>query len=349
MTRDRLVTPDPHPDDHEQETLPVLRPKTLDECIGQSDLLQRLRIAIRAARQREEPLDHVLFYGPPGLGKTTMAHVIAREMDVEIITTAGPTLERPGDLMGLLTNLQRGDVLFVDEIHRLPRNVEEFLYSAMEDFYVNFALDKGAYVKPLKFQLQPFTLVGATTRPGALTAPLRERFGIRLHFDFYTVEDLRQIAQRTAGILGVPLDADGAMELARRSRGTPRIVNRLLRRVRDYAESERDGHITREVADAALRLEGVDGIGLDRLDRAVLKTIIETYDGGPVGIEALAATLNEEADTLVDMVEPFLLKIGFLARTQSGRCATRRAFEHLGYPVPDRHSGQLGLSLGDSH
>lgn len=342
-TRERLLSG--HQQEEDEQLVLSLRPKRLDECIGQRALIERLRIAITAARQRGEALDHVLFHGPPGLGKTTLAHIIAREMGSEISTTTGPTLERPGDLMGLLTNQQEGDVLFVDEIHRTPRAVEEFLYSAMEDFYVNFSLDKGAYVKPLKFSLPRFTLVGATTRAGALTAPLRERFGIQLHFDFYADEELAQIVTRSAEILGVEVEPDGASEIARRSRGTPRIANRLLNRVRDYAEVRADGRITQGVADDALRLEGVDGQGLDKLDRSFLGTIIGTYDGGPVGIEALGATLNEDSDTLVDMVEPFLLKIGFLARTQSGRRATKRAYEHLGVAFGAHEEKQLGLPM----
>lgn len=342
-TRQRLLSGDEQAEDATLVT--TLRPQSLSECIGQQELIERLRIAITAAKQRGEALDHVLFHGPPGLGKTTLAHIIAHEMESEISTTTGPTLERPGDLMGLLTNQQEGDVLFVDEIHRTPRAVEEFLYSAMEDFYVSFSLDKGAYVKPLKFTLPRFTLVGATTRAGALTAPLRERFGIQLHFDFYSDDELARIVIRSARLLGVEIEPEGAQEIARRSRGTPRIANRLLSRVRDYAEVRADGRVTRQVADEALRLEGVDEQGLDGLDRAFLRTILDTYDGGPVGIEALAATLNEDSDTLQDMVEPFLLKIGFLARTQAGRRATRRAAQHLGVPFGTHQERQLGLPL----
>lgn len=307
-----------------------LRPKTLQEFIGQSSVIDNLRIAITAARNRKEPLEHALFYGPPGLGKTTLAHIIAVEMQATIISSSGPALERRGDLMGILTNLERGDVLFIDEIHRLSRPVEEFMYSAMEDFQVDFVLDKGAFAKTIKIPLKPFTLVGATTRPGMLTAPLRERFGLLQRIDFYPPEETEQVVHRSAALLKVPTDQGGAREIAQRSRGTPRIANRLLRRVRDYAQVEADGRITQAIAVTALNREGIDPIGLDLLDRTYLKTIIDNYDGGPVGIEALAATINEEADTLQDLVEPFLLKIGFLTRTSTGRKATEAARRHLG-------------------
>jgi len=334
--RERIVTPQEQIE--EKEVSWGLRPRSLDECIGQQEIIESLRVEIQAALQRSEPLDHILFHGPPGLGKTTFAHIIAQEMGAEYNATSGPALERPGDLMGFLVNLSQGDMLFIDEIHRIPRPVEEFLYSAMEDFLVNFTLDKGIYTKPLPFKLERFTLIGATTRAGMLTAPLRERFGIRLHFDFYAVDDLTQIVRRSARILNVPIDEEGAWEISRRSRGTPRIANRYLRRAQSFAEVKGDGRVTKQSADDALRLLRVDEIGLDKLDHSLLKTIIEVYNGGPVGIEALAATLNEESDTLIDMVEPFLLKIGFLARTQSGRRATPAAYAHLGYaaPTPDR-------------
>jgi len=307
----------------------ALRPQQLEDYIGQPQIKENLRTAITAARGRGEALDHVLLYGPPGLGKTTLAHIIANEMGAELVTSSGPALERAGDLVGLLTNLKMGAVFFIDEIHRLPRIVEEYLYSAMEDFSVDFMIDKGAFAKSIKLPVQPFTLVGATTRAGKLTAPLRERFGIFYHLDFYPYEELVKIVNRSAAILNVPLEPHGALEIARRSRGTPRIANRLLRRVRDYAEVKADGIITQEIADLALCALGVDHHGLDELDRKLLRTIIDFYQGGPVGVEALAATLNEESDTLVDMVEPYLLKIGYVSRTPSGRKATLLAYQHF--------------------
>lgn len=310
-------------------TSSALRPQRLEDYIGQPQVKENLATAIAAARGRGEALDHVLLYGPPGLGKTTLAHIIANEMEAEIVTSSGPALERAGDLVGLLTNLKPGSVFFIDEIHRLPRIVEEYLYSAMEDYSVDFMIDKGAFAKSIKLPVAPFTLVGATTRAGKLTAPLRERFGIFYHLDFYPVEELVKIVNRSAHILGVPVESEGAEEIARRSRGTPRIANRLLRRVRDYAQVKANGTITRAVADDALCAQGVDHRGLDELDRKLLKTIIDFYQGGPVGIEAMAATLNEEADTLVDMVEPFLLKIGFLGRTPQGRKVTPLAYQHF--------------------
>jgi holliday junction DNA helicase RuvB len=307
-----------------------LRPRTLSECIGQTRVISGLHISIQAARERAEALDHVILHGPPGLGKTTFANVIAAEMGTTIVTTSGPALERGGDLMGILTNLSRGDVLFIDEIHRLPRAVEEFLYPAMEDFCVNFVIEKGVHARTLRYTLKPFTLVGATTRAGLLSSPLRERFGITHHLDFYPVEDLTLVVRRSASILDVTISDDGAAEIARRARGTPRIANRLLRRVRDFAQVRRDGKITLDGAREALEFEGVDPLGLDAQDRDFLRTVIQVYGGGPVGIEALAATLNEEVDSLVEMVEPYLLKIGFLTRTQSGRRVTAQACDHLG-------------------
>lgn len=318
-----------------------LRPTSLGEYIGQADLKAKLEIALQAAKNRQEPIDHVLLYGPPGLGKTTLAHIISHEMEANIVCTSGPAIERSGDLMGILTNLQYGDVLFIDEIHRLSRTVEEFLYSAMEDFKIDFIVDKGAFAKTIKVTLKNFTLVGATTRAGMVSAPLRERFGIVHHLDFYPPEELQQVLARSGKILGVPADEFALAEIARRSRGTPRVANRLLKRVRDYAEVRAGGFVSRDVADRALKLEGIDPSGLDQLDRRFLKTIIEVYKGGPVGIEAMAATLNEETDTLQDMVEPFLLKIGFLSRTPSGRKVTDLAFKHLGYEVGE--SGQTRL------
>lgn len=329
-------------DDDENRHQWNLRPRTLDEYIGQLGVVENLNIAIAAARNRREPLEHVLLHGAPGLGKTTLAHIIATAMGANIISTSGPALEKPKDVMGILSSLEVGDVLFIDEIHRLSRVVEEFLYSAMEDFKVDFVLDKGAYAKTIKVPLKRFTLVGATTRAGMLSAPMRDRFGIFSHMDYYSTDELQKVVLRSARILNVTIEADGAREIARRSRGTPRIANRLLRRVRDYAEVVADGMITCQVADIALKREMVDEMGLDKLDRAFLRTIIEFYDGGPVGIEALSATLNEETDTLVDMVEPYLLKIGYLNRTPSGRKATSAACEHLQLAYKGKSRGKPG-------
>jgi len=311
-----------------------LRPKTLSEYIGQTQVVDSLSIALKAAKKRNEPLDHVLFHGPPGLGKTTLAHIIAAEMGVRIIHTSGPALEKGGDLISILTHLEKGDVLFIDEMHRLPKIVEEFLYPAMEDFAVDVIFDRGMNARSYRSRLEHFTLVGATTRAGLLSAPLRERFGILREMEFYQVEELCRVVKRSASILQVPVDEGGAMEIARRSRGTPRIANRILRRVRDFAQVRAEGLITREVTSEALRLEGIDEQGLMSLDRKFLQTIIHFYKGGPVGLEAIAATLQEESDTLVDMVEPFLLKIGFLNRTSAGRKATERAYQHLGIETP---------------
>jgi holliday junction DNA helicase RuvB len=307
-----------------------LRPRSFDEYVGQERVVENLRISIDAAKGRDEPLEHVLFYGPPGLGKTTLAGLIARELGANFRPTSGPTLEKPKDLVGILTSLEKGDVFFVDEIHRLSRVVEEFLYPAMEDFQIDFVVDRGAYAKTLKLPLQRFTLVGATTRAGMLTAPLRERFGIVHHLDYYNVAELERIVRRSANVLAVPIDGDAAKTIARRSRGTPRVANRLLRRVRDFAEVRADGRITPAIAEEALQREGVDELGLDRLDRAFLRTIVEQYRGGPAGIAAIAATLTEDAETLEDVVEPYLLKEGFVTRTASGRRATAAAYEHLG-------------------
>jgi len=307
-----------------------LRPVCLADYIGQTTLKKRLAIALKAARQRGESLEHLLLYGPPGLGKTTLAHIISREMGGNLITSSGPAIERSGDLMGILTNLQEGDILFIDEIHRLPRPVEEFLYSAMEDFQIDFVVDKGAFARTVKITLKPFTLVGATTRAGLVSAPMRERFGLNYHLDFYPTEDLKEIIKRSSYILGVEIDPLAAEEIASRARGTPRIANRLLKRVRDYAEVVENGVINQEVAEKGLGLEGIDSLGLDELDLLFLKTIIQIYKGGPVGIEALAATLNEEVDTLQDVVEPYLLKCGFVIRTPGGRKITELALAHLG-------------------
>src|SRR5499433_2548168 len=320
-----------------------LRPQRLDEYVGQRAAVESLRVSVEAARQRREPLDHVLLSGPPGLGKTTLATIMANEMGAALVTTAGPSLDRGADLMGILTNLGEKDVLFIDEIHRLPRSVEELLYPAMEDFAVNFVIDKGLHARTLKYALRPFTLVAATTRPGMLSAPLRERFGIFHHLDFYSEAELSRIVNRSAAILESKIGPDGAHEIARRSRGTPRIANRLLRRVRDYAQVKGDGLINEDIARRALDSEGVDARGLDRLDRRFLTAIVDHYGGGPVGLEAIAATINDAAETLSELVEPYLLKIGFVVRTPSGRRVTREAYRHLGKHPPAAPAGQESL------
>ena len=331
-TRPEIITGVSLPMDETPELL-SLRPERLSEYVGQKEAVETLAIAIEAAKLRKEPLDHVLFHGPPGLGKTTLAHIIANEMGSRLNITSGPALEKGGDLVGILTHLEDGDVLFIDEIHRIPKAVEEFLYPAMEDFAVDFVFDKGVHARSHRYRLKRFSLVGATTRVGLLSAPLRDRFGIFRNLDFYSVEDLVVITRRSAHLLDAAIDDGGAGELARRSRGTPRIVNRLLKRVRDYAQVRTDGVITAKTVSEALALEGVDEKGLTRLDRRYLQTIIEFYNGGPVGIEAIAATLQEEADTLVDVVEPYLLKTGLVLRTSSGRRASESAYIHLGLPV----------------
>jgi len=326
----------------EEESFNIsMRPSTLDECIGVGELLEKLRISIAAAKGRGEPMEHVLLHGPPGLGKTTLAYVIAREMGTSLKVTSGPALTRPSDLIGLLTNLEDRDVLFIDEIHRLPASVEEYVYPAMEDYKVDFIVDSGMHSRTINMPLKPFTLIGATTRSALLTPPLRTRFGIVHHLDFWTEEDLLARLTMSARMLKVEA-SDGSLEmLAGRARGTPRIANRLIRRCRDFAQVKADGRLTPEVVDAALRLEGIDHMGLDELDRRFLRTIIDVYKGGPVGIEAVAATLGDETDTLVDVVEPFLLQIGMLARTRRGRLATIKAFEHLNIKYVPRDDASL--------
>ena len=311
-----------------------LRPHTFDDFIGQRQLTENLKIAIAAAKSRGESMEHLILSGPPGLGKTTLAHIIAHEMHTKITTTSGPAIERAGDLIGILTNLEQGDILFIDEIHRLSKVVEEFLYPAMEDYKIDFIIDKGPYAKTINFNLKPFTLIGATTRSGLLTAPLRSRFGMHYHLDFYPWEDLVRIIEASAVSLGVNIDAASSASIAKRARGTPRVANRLLRRVRDVVQIKGKGDCTAELVEEALRMQGIDQMGLDEVDRKVLRVIIDTYDGGPVGIESLAATLNEESDTIVDVVEPYLLKIGMLKRSSRGRMATKAAYEHLGKPLP---------------
>jgi Holliday junction DNA helicase RuvB len=307
-----------------------LRPKRLSEFIGHKEIIDNLKISIQAAKQRKEPLEHVLLSGPPGLGKTSLAHIIAHEMNTKITATSGPAIERAGDLIGILTNLEKGDILFIDEIHRLSKVVEEFLYPAMESFQIDFVIDKGPYAKTIKFNLKSFTLVGATTRTGLLTAPLRGRFGIFYNLDFYKVEDLARIIKRSAKILSMNIDEEAAVEISRRARGTPRIANRLLRRIRDYAQVSKIEKINALIAAKTLDELGIDKAGLDDLDRKVLKLILESYAGGPVGVETLAASLNEEVDTIADTVEPYLLKAGYLKRSSRGRLATKLAFEHFG-------------------
>jgi len=320
-----------------------LRPRYLSDYVGQEKAKSSLAIYIEAARKRSEPLDHVLIYGPPGLGKTTLAGIIANEMGGNIRITSGPAIEKAGDLAALLTNLGEGDILFVDEIHRLNRNVEEILYPAMEDYAIDIIIGKGPSANSIRLDLQGFTLVGATTRAGQLSAPLRDRFGVVLKLELYTPEELCGIVTRSAGILGIEIERDGALEIARRSRGTPRIANRLLRRVRDYAQVCAQGVITGEVADAALTMLDIDYLGLDAVDRNLLMGIIRNYGGGPVGLDTLAATIGEEAITIEDVYEPYLLQIGFLTRTPRGRCATRLAYEHLGLKFSEEGYEQLSL------
>ncbi|HEY7639148.1 MAG TPA: Holliday junction branch migration DNA helicase RuvB [Steroidobacteraceae bacterium] len=325
----------------------AVRPKKLADYVGQSAVKTQMEIFIQAARNRREALDHVLIFGPPGLGKTTLAHIVANELGVSLRQTSGPVIERPGDLAALLTNLQPNDVLFVDEIHRLSPVVEEILYPAMEDFQLDIMIGEGPGARSIKLDLPPFTLVGATTRAGLLTSPLRDRFGIVQRLEFYDQAELQRIVTRSASILGVPTDTGGAARIAQRSRGTPRIANRLLRRVRDYAEVKAGGRITDEVAQAALDLLDVDPLGFDVMDRKLLLTIIEKFDGGPVGVESLAAALGEERGTIEDVIEPYLIQQGFVMRTARGRVATRNAYQHFGLKVPERTSSNLELFRGE--
>ena len=338
-SRKRLLTSQ---DTDEDRVLNLsLRPNRLTEFIGQGTVLENLKVSIQADKRRKEPIEHILFSGPPGLGKTSLAHIIAHEMEGRITATSGPAIARAGDLIGILTNLGEGDILFIDEIHRLSKVVEEFLYPAMESYQIDFVIDKGPYAKTIKFNLKPFTLIGATTRAGLLTGALRERFGIFHHLNFYETDQIVKIIERSSRILKLTIDPEGAVEVARRARGTPRVANRLLRRVRDYAEVKGKGKITHEIAEKALSALGVDAQGLDEVDRRVLQAILDLYDGGPVGLESLSATLNEEPDTLVDIVEPYLLKIGYLKRTPRGREATKLAYQHFQRPFPKEIQPEL--------
>ena len=343
MTSQRIVSGKPHQDDDNLDN--NLRPRTLKDYIGQESIKSNLEISITAAKQRSEALDHLLFYGPPGLGKTTLGNIVATELGVRIKVTSGPAIERPGDMVAILTQLQKDDVLFIDEVHRLNRIVEEVLYPAMEDYFVSWVVDKGLKARSMNLSIKPFTLIGATTRYGMMSAPLRDRFGSIFRLDYYDEASMLTIVTRSARILGIDAEPDGIAELARRARGTPRVANRLLRRVRDYAQVVADNVITGEVAREALSRLEVDKLGLDSTDHDVLRSIIEKYDGGPVGIDTLAASISEEADTIEEVYEPFLLQKGFLDRTKRGRVATRRAYEHLGYEYPKDRPADPQASL----
>lgn len=337
---ERIISPALESEDASIEQ--SLRPRNLGEYIGQRRVIDNLQVALLAAHARGEPLDHVLLYGPPGLGKTTLAYVIAAEMGVNVKITSGPVIERPGDLAAILTNLRQGDILFVDEVHRLSRTVEEVLYPAMEDFCLDIMIGKGPAARSIRLNLPHFTLIGATTRIALLTSPLRDRFGSMYRLDFYDVEAMEAIVLRSATILGIPIDGQGTYEIASRARGTPRVANRLLKRVRDYAQVRGDGVIDRATARAALAMLDVDDLGLDLPDRRVLETLIQKFEGGPVGLETLAAALSEDADTIMDVYEPYLIQLGFIERTPRGRLATRRAHEHLGIPYPERAHAPSG-------
>ena len=335
---ERLVNSDPQPDDRLDQ---ALRPRKLVDLIGQERVKENLAILITAAQQRSEPVDHVLFYGPPGLGKTTLAHILANEMGVNIKVTAGPAIERPGDLAAILTNLRAGDIMFIDEVHRLGRSVEEVLYPAMEDYALDIVIGKGPSARSIRLKLPRFTVVGATTRLALVTAPLRSRFGAVYHLDFYELAAMKAIVERAAGVFKVEVEEGGVDEIANRGRGTPRVALRLLRRVRDYAQVRGDGVITRQIAQQALDLLNVDILGLDEMDRRVLETVIVKYNGGPVGLNTISASISEESDTIMDVVEPYLLQLGFLERTSQGRIATRRAYEHMGVPFQDEEQPKM--------